>query len=368
MFGLVGVGLGGRGRRRASRRRPSGEVSRRSERRARWRRSTAGRRGRSRRRCTARPGRPAPCWRRSTRRCRSSSTRCPASAVAVGDRLADGRGRRRATAVVHRRRRSTSSWPSLGQHAPRRAGTSGGSSSEPKATRVRPHHGTRYVGGRGHAPPAPSPSCPTPTGTGSGTCRSRRSGSGSSSCSTTCCPQLEADPCYAHFLLDGQLAVVDDYLAVRPEATPTAPAPGRQPGRIAVGPVVHAARRVPRVGRDARSATSSSASRRAAPLGGAMEVGYLPDMFGHVAQMPQLLRLFGIERRRRVARRARRGRPHRVPVGRRPTAARCGPSTCPTGYGNGARVPARRRRPRRRRSTSSPTATARCSTAARCSG
>ena len=26
-----------------------------------------------------------------------------------------------------------------------------------------------------------------------------------------------------------------------------------------------------------------------------MEVGYLPDMFGHVAQMPQLLRLAGLE-------------------------------------------------------------------------
>ena len=31
-------------------------------------------------------------------------------------------------------------------------------------------------------------------------------------------PALEADPSYARFLLDGQMAVVDDYLAVRPEA------------------------------------------------------------------------------------------------------------------------------------------------------
>ena len=30
-------------------------------------------------------------------------------------------------------------------------------------------------------------------------------------------------------------------------------------------------------------------------LGGAMRVAYLPDMFGHVAQMPQILRLAGIE-------------------------------------------------------------------------
>ena len=34
----------------------------------------------------------------------------------------------------------------------------------------------------------------------------------------------------------------------------------------------------------------SSVSRRAAAFGGAMEIGYLPDMFGHIAQMPQILR------------------------------------------------------------------------------
>ena len=34
---------------------------------------------------------------------------------------------------------------------------------------------------------------------------------------------------------------------------------------------------------------------RAEELGGAMPVGYLPDMFGHVAQMPQILRSAGID-------------------------------------------------------------------------
>jgi mannosylglycerate hydrolase len=34
---------------------------------------------------------------------------------------------------------------------------------------------------------------------------------------------------------------------------------------------------------------------RAEELGGAMSVGYLPDMFGHVAQMPQILRSAGID-------------------------------------------------------------------------
>ncbi len=35
--------------------------------------------------------------------------------------------------------------------------------------------------------------------------------------------------------------------------------------------------------------------QRGAQLGGTMPVGYLPDMFGHVAQMPQILRLAGID-------------------------------------------------------------------------
>ena len=33
--------------------------------------------------------------------------------------------------------------------------------------------------------------------------------------------------------------------------------------------------------------------RRGSAFGGVMEVGYLPDMFGHVAQMPQILSLAG---------------------------------------------------------------------------
>ena len=48
-------------------------------------------------------------------------------------------------------------------------------------------------------------------------------------------PQLEADPSYAHFLLDGQMAVVDDYLAVRPEAEERLRALATT-GRVAMGP------------------------------------------------------------------------------------------------------------------------------------
>ena len=34
---------------------------------------------------------------------------------------------------------------------------------------------------------------------------------------------------------------------------------------------------------------------RSAELGGAMRVGYIPDQFGHTAQLPQILRGFGFD-------------------------------------------------------------------------
>src|SRR3982074_3641289 len=48
-------------------------------------------------------------------------------------------------------------------------------------------------------------------------------------------PLLEADGSFAHFLLDGQMAVIDDYLAIRPEAE-AALRRLAAAGRLAVGP------------------------------------------------------------------------------------------------------------------------------------
>ena len=48
-------------------------------------------------------------------------------------------------------------------------------------------------------------------------------------------PRLDADPSYAHFMLDGQMAVVDDYLAVRPEAEAVLRRLAAA-GRLSVGP------------------------------------------------------------------------------------------------------------------------------------
>jgi len=106
-------------------------------------------------------------------------------------------------------------------------------------------------------------------------------------------PMLEADLGYARFLLDGQMAVVDDYLEVRPEAEATLRRLGAG-GRVAMGPWY--------ILMDEFAVSGETIVRnlqlgmeRAAAFGGAAQVGYLPDMFGHIAQMPQILRLAGLE-------------------------------------------------------------------------
>ena len=106
-------------------------------------------------------------------------------------------------------------------------------------------------------------------------------------------PLLESDLSYARFLLDGQTAVLDDYLAVRPEAAVRLDRLAAS-GRLQVGPWM--------ILMDEFMVSGETLVRdlqrgfaRATALGGAMPVGYLPDMFGHVAQMPQILALAGLE-------------------------------------------------------------------------
>ncbi|MFN8016751.1 MAG: glycoside hydrolase family 38 C-terminal domain-containing protein [Acidimicrobiales bacterium] len=105
-------------------------------------------------------------------------------------------------------------------------------------------------------------------------------------------PQLEADASFAHFQLDGQLAVVDDYLEIRPAERDRLVALN-EAGRLSFGPwytlpdefLVSGETLV----RDLQLGMAT-----AERFGGSMLVGYLPDMFGHVAQMPQVLAGFGL--------------------------------------------------------------------------
>jgi alpha-mannosidase len=106
-------------------------------------------------------------------------------------------------------------------------------------------------------------------------------------------PLLERDLSYARFLLDGQTVVIDDYLEVRPEAAGTLQRLAAT-GRLSVGPWMVLMDEF-MVSGETIVRDLQLGLRRATELGGAMPVGYLPDMFGHIAQMPQILRLAGFE-------------------------------------------------------------------------
>ena len=106
-------------------------------------------------------------------------------------------------------------------------------------------------------------------------------------------PLLERDLSYARFLLDGQTVVVDDYLEVRPEAADTLQRLAAT-GRLSMAPWMVLMDEF-MVSGETIVRDLQLGVRRATDLGGAMQVGYLPDMFGHIAQMPQILRLAGFE-------------------------------------------------------------------------
>jgi mannosylglycerate hydrolase len=102
---------------------------------------------------------------------------------------------------------------------------------------------------------------------------------------------LESDDSYPYFMLDGQMAVVDDYLEVRPENEERLRALATA-GRIGMGPWYILMDEFLTSG-ETMIRNLQMGLRRAAAFGGAIDVGYLPDMFGHIAQMPQILRSAG---------------------------------------------------------------------------
>jgi alpha-mannosidase len=104
---------------------------------------------------------------------------------------------------------------------------------------------------------------------------------------------LEGDPAFRHFMLDGQAIVADDYLEVRPEAAERLAKLVRD-GRLLAGPWYV----LPDewlVSGEALLRNLRLGLRRCEVLGGAMRLGYVPDQFGHVGQLPQVLAGFGFE-------------------------------------------------------------------------
>lgn len=104
---------------------------------------------------------------------------------------------------------------------------------------------------------------------------------------------LDRDPDFRAFHLDGQTIVLEDYLEVRPEREADLRRLIRE-GRILIGPWYLL---------NDEFLTSAEATVRNLQIGhqiceeyGAnMRIGYLPDQFGNIGQMPQILAGFGID-------------------------------------------------------------------------
>jgi len=104
---------------------------------------------------------------------------------------------------------------------------------------------------------------------------------------------MERDRGYKYFVLDGQLAMVLDYLALRPERAPQLRRLAAA-GRLLLGPFfVLPDLFIPAGESLVRNLRAGHAA--AADLGPVMKLGYLPDPFGHPDQLPQVLRGFGID-------------------------------------------------------------------------
>jgi mannosylglycerate hydrolase len=104
---------------------------------------------------------------------------------------------------------------------------------------------------------------------------------------------LDSDPAFIHFMLDGQTVVLDDYLEVRPEQAERLKNYIGS-GRIQVGPWYLQPDEF-LVSGESLVRNLQIGLRQAAEFGGQMRAGYVPDCFGHIAQLPQILRGFGID-------------------------------------------------------------------------
>ena len=104
---------------------------------------------------------------------------------------------------------------------------------------------------------------------------------------------FERDPEFVSYTLDGQMAAVMDYLEVRPERAETIRRLV-QTGKLFIGPWYILNDEFLSSG-ESHIRNLMLGLRLGESLGGAMNVGYIPDQFGHIAQMPQILKGFGID-------------------------------------------------------------------------
>lgn len=103
---------------------------------------------------------------------------------------------------------------------------------------------------------------------------------------------LDRDPVFHSFMLDGQMLPVEDYLEVRPERRADLERLVRT-GRLLLGPWYALADEY-LVSPEALIRNLIIGLRMAQEFGPVMREGYVPDAFGHIGQLPQILQGFDI--------------------------------------------------------------------------
>jgi mannosylglycerate hydrolase len=104
---------------------------------------------------------------------------------------------------------------------------------------------------------------------------------------------LDENPSFSSFLLDGQAIILEDYLQIRPDRKADLIC-HIQNGRLFIGPWYISPDEF-LISPEAHIRNLLEGDRLCRLFGGKMAVGYLPDTFGHIGQMPQLLNGFGID-------------------------------------------------------------------------
>jgi 2-O-(6-phospho-alpha-D-mannosyl)-D-glycerate hydrolase len=104
---------------------------------------------------------------------------------------------------------------------------------------------------------------------------------------------LESSPDFKCFVFDGQMSPFEDYLEVHPEDRERIAAQVKS-GRLVVGPW-YVLPDLFLVSGESLVRNLLIGMREAGRLGRSMRVGYIPDPFGHVSQIPQILSGFGLD-------------------------------------------------------------------------
>ena len=104
---------------------------------------------------------------------------------------------------------------------------------------------------------------------------------------------LDTDPDFKYFNLDGQTIVLEDYLQIRPEKREAIERYVRE-GRILIGPWYQLNDEY-LVSGESTIRSLLIGHRIAREFGATMKLGYLPDQFGNISQMPQILNGFDID-------------------------------------------------------------------------